>query len=331
MWLFRWVVSRLGNHNTEERWAKAELFLQRLSSQARRSFCGRIVRRGRIMLKRIIKEPLLHFAVMAAMILGVYGLIENRETDAPDRITITASRIEHLASVFAKTWQRPPNETELKGLIDDYVKDEIYSREAVKIALDRDDAIIRRRLRQKMEFLNEAAADQLIPTDAELATYLSDHRKDFEIAPAVAFKQIFLSSQRHGEKAERETGSLLKVLLTAPEVDTSTLGDPTMLPAEVPLSTKTVITQTFGASFADAIIGQKPKQWAGPFKSEFGFHLVQVTEHRAGRVPELSEVRDEVQREWKNAKRRQLEDARMKELLRLYDVRIETTSVDGQP
>jgi PPIC-type PPIASE domain len=283
------------------------------------------------MLRRIVKEPLLHFAVMAAMILAVYSLIENQETNAPDRITVTASRIEHLASVFAKTWQRPPNEKELKGLIDDYVKEEIYSREAVKMALDRDDTIIRRRLRQKMEFLNEVAADQLVPTDAELATYLSDHQKDFEIDPAVAFEQVFLNSQRHGDRIEQEAGSVLEVLMTTPEVDTSTLGDPTMLPPEVPLSSKTIIAQTFGAAFADAIIGQTPKQWAGPFKSEFGLHLVRVTEHKAGTVPELSEVRDVVQREWKNAKRRELEDARLKELLKFYDVTIETASQDGQP
>jgi hypothetical protein len=288
-------------------------------------------RRGRIMPRRILKEPLLHFALMAAMILGVYGLVENRETNAPDTITVTASRIEHLASVFAKMWQRPPNEQELKGLIDDYVKEEIYSREAGKLALDRDDAIIRRRLRQKMEFLNEAAADQLVPTEAELATYLGDHQKDFEVDPAVAFEQVFLNPQRHGDRIEQEAGRVLGVLMTTPGVNTATLGDPTMLPPEVPLSSKTVIAQTFGAAFADAIIGQKPNRWAGPFKSEFGFHLVQVTDHRAGRVPELSDVRDEVQREWKNAKRRELEESRLTELLKLYDVRIETASQDVQP
>ena len=283
------------------------------------------------MLRKIVKEPRLHFAVMAAAILAAYGLLESRDANAPDNITVTAPRIEQLAAVFAKTWQRPPTEAELKGMIDDYVKDEIYSREALKMGLDRDDTVIRRRLRQKMEFLNEAAADELMPTDADLAAYLKSHQKEFEIEASAAFEQVFVNPQLHGDHAEQEAGRILKVLTAASGADASTLGDPTMLPPEVPLTSKPIIAQTFGADFADAVIGLQPMQWAGPIKSEYGYHLVRVTEHKAGRVPGLPDVRDIVLREWRNAKRQELEDARLKELLKLYDVKIETASGSAQP
>lgn len=284
-----------------------------------------------MMLTRILKEPLLHFALLAALILGSYGLFQTEQANAPERISVTTERIEQLAAVFAKTWQRPPNDVELKRLIDEFVKEEIYSREAVKLGLDRDDTVIRRRLRQKMEFLNEAAADQLVPTDAELTAYLSANGKNFEIDPAVAFEQVFLNPQRHGDRIEQEAGSVLEVLMATPGVDAATLGDSTMLPAEVPLSSKAIVAQTFGPEFADAIVKLKPGGWAGPIQSGFGYHLVRVTEHRAGRVPELSKVRDVVQREWKNTRRRELEDARLVDLLKVYDVKIETASQDGQP
>ena len=72
----------------------------------------------------------------------------------------------------ARVWQRPPTAEELKGLIDDHVKEEILSREAIKLGLDQNDTIIRRRLRQKMEFLAEDFAATAEPTDAELEAYL---------------------------------------------------------------------------------------------------------------------------------------------------------------
>ena len=64
-----------------------------------------------------------------------------------------------MAATFTRTWQRPPTETELKGLVDDYVREEIATREALAMGLDRDDTVIRRRLRQKLEFLVEDSPD----------------------------------------------------------------------------------------------------------------------------------------------------------------------------
>ena len=99
--------------------------------------------------------------------------MEGRLGPRSSRIVITPGLIEHLASGFARTWQRPPTDAELKGLVDDYVKEEIATREAVGMGLDRDDTIIRRRLRQKLEFLVDAASSA--PTDADLQAWLEKH------------------------------------------------------------------------------------------------------------------------------------------------------------
>ena len=69
------------------------------------------------------------------------------------RIVLTAGQSEPLSAGFANTWQRPPTDAELKGLIDDWIREEIAVREAMAAGLDRDDTVIRRRLRQKLEFL----------------------------------------------------------------------------------------------------------------------------------------------------------------------------------
>ncbi len=274
-------------------------------------------------LKRFLKEPLVHFTVLALTIFAAYGLVDRRAGPAPDRIVVTAPKIEQLAAIFARIRQRPPRAEELKGLIDDYVKEEIYVREALVLGLDEDDAVIRRRLRLKMEFLDDAVVDALAPTESELDTYLRTHAADFQVDSMLAFQHVFLSPERHGEKVAQQAASVLELLLTDPAIDTASLGDATLLPGELPLSSKTAIAQTFGDDFAEAVDTAMPGRWTGPIESSFGVHLVRVSERRPGYVPALAEVRDAVAREWVNARRREIDEARFKALLDRYQVSIE--------
>ena len=277
---------------------------------------------------RLLKEPVVHFLALALVIFLAYGLISRDEVAPPDRIVVTPSRIEHLALVFGKVRQRPPSPEELKGLVDDYVKEEIYVREAMALGLDEDDTVIRRRLRYKMEFLNAAPAETVIPTDSELQAYMEANGQMFEIEPTIALRQIYLNPQVHGERTENVAGALLETLRGAAEIDPQTLGDPTLLPPELPLGRKEAIAQVFGEEFVSELDGATTGLWNGPVRSGFGWHLVLVTERKSGRLPALSEVRDAVTREWLNVKRIELEEQRFAEFLKRYEVIIETQVAD---
>ncbi len=105
---------------------------------------------------RVLREPLVHFLLLGGVLFLIFGLTnQTGTTNSDQRIVVSAGRIEQLATVFGKTWQRPPTSKELKGLIDDFVLEEVYYRQAVAMGIDRDDTIIRRRLRQKLEFLTD--------------------------------------------------------------------------------------------------------------------------------------------------------------------------------
>lgn len=289
-------------------------------------------RMSTLLLKRVLREPLVHFLALALLIFAGYGLFGANADSKPDSIVVVAPKIEQMATLFAKTWQRPPTADELKGLIDDYVKEEILVRQALVLGLDEGDAVVRRRLRQKMEFLNAADAEALTATDAELGAYLKANPATFEIDPMLAFQQIFLNPQRHGEAIEQNAATILDLLLSQPATDPASLGDASMLPPELALTSKSLIGQTFGADFAEAIDQITPGQWTGPIASGFGPHLVRVSERKPGRLPALSEVRDAVTREWTNAKRKELENQRFAELLKGYVVNIESlTNAETNP
>jgi hypothetical protein len=275
-------------------------------------------------LKRVLREPLVHFLLLALLIFAGYGLFGADTDDKPGRIVVTSPKIEQMAALFTKTWQRPPTAEELKGLIDDHVKEEILVRQALELGLDRDDAVVRRRLRQKIEFLNTTDAEGLRATDVELDAFLKANPAIFEIDPMLAFQQIVLNPQQHGGAIKQNAAALLEVLRSQPAADPASLGDASLLPPELPLTSKTSIGQTFGTDFAQQLEKAPPGQWTGPVVSSFGLHLIRVSERVPGRVPALNEVRAAVAREWTNAKRAELEHQRFAELLKRYTVSIES-------
>jgi hypothetical protein len=127
----------------------------------------------------LLKEPLLQFLVLGAALFGLFHLVERDKADTPTKIVISSARIANLADGFARTWQRPPGQEELQGLVDDYIRDEVFYREGRAAGLDRDDVIIRRRVRQKMEFFAEDSS-ALEPTEQQLADYLASNPERFK-------------------------------------------------------------------------------------------------------------------------------------------------------
>jgi hypothetical protein len=282
------------------------------------------------MFGRLLREPLVHFLAFALIVFGAYHVVApSAEGGRTGRIVVTSGKIEQMAARFAQVWHRPPTPQELKGLIDEQIKEEIYVREALALGLDKDDTVIRRRLRQKMELLSDAGADALSPTDADLEAFLKSHPESFAIDPAISFQQVFLNPQQQGAAIDQTAANILKNLRANPEIDASILGDPSLLPAEMPLTSLKSIGHVFGSEFADAIGTAKAGAWTGPIASGFGLHIVRVSERQAGRVPALSDVRDAVIREWTNDKRKELESDRLAALLKRYEVTVEPVPAAG--
>jgi hypothetical protein len=252
-------------------------------------------------MKNLLREPLLHFFVLGAILFAAYGAINRTTEPQPQAITVSAGQVEHLATVFSNTWQRPPTPEELRGLIDQFVREEIFSREAVKLGLDQNDTVIRRRLQQKMEFVSEDISSLKEPTDAELAQYLAQHPDAFRQDARHSFHQIFLNAEKRGDRVQADVDALLTQLRAVAGSDgAADMGDSTLLPRRMTGESQRKIEGIFGAEFARALGGAKVGEWIGPIRSSYGLHLVRVDQRDDGRLPELAEVREAVQREWAN-------------------------------
>jgi len=275
-------------------------------------------------MKRLLREPLLHFLVIGAGLFLLYGLLNRGQSDAPREIVISEARVEALAGNFATVWMRPPTAVELKGLIDDYVAEEVYYREAVAMGLDQDDTVIRRRLRQKMEFISEDVAAATEPTEAQLQAYLEQHADKFALPATLTFQQVYLSPERRREAVRADAEKLLAELQAGRgPADPTEAGDATLLPATMEAASPQVIVNTFGEEFARQIDEAAVGQWSGPIESGFGLHLVKVSERVAGSAPSLAEIRPIVLREWQSEQRRALNESFLDTLRSKYEVRVE--------
>ena len=276
-------------------------------------------------MKRILREPLLHFLLLGAGLFIAYGVMQKPGARGDSgEIIVTMGQVEHLAAGFTKTWQRPPSPEELAGLVRDRVREEVYCREATALGLDKDDTVIRRRLRQKLEFISDDIAAQAEPTDAELAAYLQAHPDTFRVEPRFTFHHVYLNPAKRGEDLARDAAQLLAKLNQAGvNADTAELGDAFVLEhqfADLPASE---LTRQFGEKFAARLPELKSGQWQGPIESGYGMHLVLLSESTAGRLPALAEVRAAVRREWDNARRLEANERFYQELRKRYTVTIE--------
>lgn len=275
-------------------------------------------------LQWIVKEPLLHFLLLGAGIFAVYNRLPNRDQSERGKIVITQGQIEHLATGFAMIWKRQPTSDELAGLVRDHVREEVYCREAMALGLDKDDTVIRRRLRQKMEFVSDDIAAQVQPTDADLNAYLGAHPEQFQVEPRFTFQQVYLNPAQHGTNLVRDTNQLKSRLPSdGRQADVSALGDSSLLENRLTAVSAREVAGRFGEKFANALIGLSSGQWTGPVESSYGLHWVWVSDKSEGRIPPLSEVRDAVRREWENAHRLEANEKVYQEMLKRYVVSIE--------
>lgn len=270
------------------------------------------------------REPLVHFLLLGAGLFLLAGLLENTEGERNKRIVVSPGRIEHLVAGVSRTWQRPPTQQELEGLIEEYIKEEILYREARVLGLDQDDTVIRRRLRQKMEFLSEDFVAMEEPTEEELQTYLDQHPELFRIGSKISFAHIYLSPDRRGDDVHRDAERLRRQLTENPRlIENPAIGDPFPLSQDFELLSESQVTNQFGKAFADRVFTLKPNTWSGPVESGYGLHVVFVRDRVEGRLSTLEQAREAVRREWVSTTRREAKDGFYQQLRDQYTVTVE--------
>jgi peptidyl-prolyl cis-trans isomerase C len=258
--------------------------------------------RARGGLRRVLREPLVHFIALGAVLFAAYAALDGGSTPAPtsNQIELTVGDLRQLEIAFASQWQRPPTADEMVGLVESRVREEILYREALALGLDKDDTIVKRRMAQKMEFLAEDVADAREPTPGELEAWFDQHTDQFAEPARVTFRHLYFSPDRRGAGAHDDAVRALEKLGGTPEDSPATkpLGDPFMFPDYLADRSSEQVAKDFGPSFARALFALPPGSWQGPIESGYGWHLIFLETSTPGRVPAFEEVEPEVRTSW---------------------------------
>jgi len=271
-------------------------------------------------MRRLLREPLLHFLVLGALLFVLYGWLNRGRSDAADEIVVTRGQLQSMTAQFTRVWQRPPTPDELNGLVESWLREEIFYRAGLAQGMDRGDPVVRRRIAQKLEFVADGQTP-VPPSDAQLQAWLDAHSDKYRVEVRYTMRQIYFDPARRGERLDADLAAAQRALAGGRPA----AGDSTLLPQALDSAAASEVVRVFGSDFAQALKTLPVGGWSGPVRSGFGLHLVDLRARDDGRAATLDEVRAAVQRDWLHARTEELKAAYYNKLRANYTVRIEGT------
>lgn len=265
--------------------------------------------------QRLLREPLLHFLVIGVVLFA--GIAGVRSLQRPT-VRIDAREIEQLATYWSMQTQRQPTHAELAAIIRERVDEELQAREAVRLGLDRDDMIVRRRLAQKMAFASEDVAAIPEPSESALQAFYDRNKVRYATPARLALRHVFFSADRTGNSPDAAATEALAAL----KAGHPTVGDPSLLPQTYADIAITDLARDYGGDFVQAARVARAGTWVGPVASPYGLHLIRVEARLAPLVPPLAAVRSDVRAAWIAERREANNRASLARLRRRYRVQI---------
>lgn len=278
--------------------------------------------RRRSFIAAVLSEPLTHFLAIGALIFaGHLALHGDEEFRGSGVVVVSEGRINQIAEGYKLIAGRPPTGPELEGLVADFIDEEIAYQEAIALGLDADDTVVRRRMRQKLEYLAEDMEAISEPTEADLQDWLKAHPDRFTLSDRLSFEHALASRDKRGASSSADAAAMIERLKGGAEAKVVT--DPSLLPQAVSPTSLDGVATLFGRDFANTVFAATETGWFGPVESAFGFHAVRITGRESSRTPDLAEIRDKVRTDWIDTKRKDQRESYQKRVKDRYRVSID--------
>jgi hypothetical protein len=275
-------------------------------------------------LKRWLREPLLHFLLLGAVLFVLYGYVNRGRggVEPSKQIVVSLDDLREMDVYFESQWHRQPTAAEFAAMVEDKVREDVLYREALAMGLDKEDTIVKRRMAQKMQFLAEDVAAAHEPTAAQLKTWFDRNQEKFALPSRISFRHVYFSPDQRGQNAQADAAKALTQLAGQPADSklATAVGDRFMFQEYYGDTAPDAIAKEFGPPFAIAVEKLKPGSWQGPIESGYGWHLVYVTTVIPGRIPAFEEIEPDVKTAWLAEQKRQAWEKAYAEMRAKYTV-----------
>ncbi len=262
-------------------------------------------------MKKFLKEPLFHFLLIGTLLFGLFYIINPSEDK--EEIVIDEELVNELVAKWGQKRNRQPTLNEIQGLISEYLEQEIFYREALKMNLDHNDEIVKRRLAQKMQFISDELAETLQPTEEMLLSYYENNKENYKKPAIFTLEQLYFSP----DTREDATKDAQEVLASN---DIPEQADPLSLPRSYQNTSGTKIAIDFGTRFATGIDSLSLNQWHGPILSGLGVHLVKINKKEPSGYYSYNEVKREVGLDYNFEANNKFKTDLLNELLKNYNI-----------
>ncbi len=253
-------------------------------------------------LKRWLREPLVHFLLLGVALFGVYGYMQRGRggVESSKQISLTLDELRQMDIYFESQWHRQPTPAEFQAMVEDKVREEILYREALAMGLDKDDTIVKRRMAQKMQFLAEDVATAHEPSTAELKAWFEKNSNKFALPSRYSFRHLYFSPDKRGKNAQGDAVKTLAKIAGQPEDSklAVSLADQFMFQDYYGDRAPEALAKEFGPQFVVALEKLKSGSWQGPIESGYGWHLVYIDTVIPGRIPAFDEMEPDVKTAW---------------------------------
>jgi peptidyl-prolyl cis-trans isomerase C len=270
---------------------------------------------------RLLKDPLVHFLLLGGLLFLLFAWRGEPDVTDPYEIVIADEDVQRMRQALAILHGRVPTRGEMRAILEPSIKEEILYREALALGLDQNDSQVRARLAEKMLFLTQDIAEPIEPTGAELAAYFEADPERFRRLATISFEHIFFSPSRRGAQLEADAEAAL--LMVREGGADSVVSDDLLLEERYERTEFAAIRRAFGDNFASTVTALQPENtWLGPIRSDYGLHLVRVTELNASYQPDLDEVGAEIKAALMAQRRLEANEAEYRELRDRYEIAV---------
>jgi peptidyl-prolyl cis-trans isomerase C len=275
---------------------------------------------GRLLARRLLREPLVHFGALGALLFGLWALARPAGDQAPPApgaatavsrtVAVTPRDLATLEAGFRASWKRDPGPEELADLVETFLGEEMLYREGLALGLDRDDVVVRRRLIEKATMLARPSAPTGEPSQAELRAWYQSYRHRFRRQAAATVEQLYFDGKRHPDPAAAARAALATLAgQAAGAAPPAGVGDSFVLPTRLEDRSELQLAHLFGPGFAAAVMAAPLGRWHGPVSSSYGTHLIRVARREPERLPPFEEIEKHVRADWLTAENRGLRAA----------------------
>jgi hypothetical protein len=271
-----------------------------------------------------LREPLVQFVLIGVVLFAIYQVLHPRAAEPSDsqKVVLTADDLDQMTLMWRAQGRPPPSPQEIQSLLDNKIREEVLYREALKLGLDKDDTIVKRRMVQKMDFLAEDLSNLREPSREELKTWFAKNNQRFTMPGRASFRHLYFSFDKHGKQTSNVAAEALTKISaqSANSPEAAAVADPFMFQNYYRDCSFDEMAKTFGPQFARSLFTLNPGSWQGPIESGYGWHLVFVDSLTPARVAEFEEVETDVRTQWVSAQREEIKRRMYEEMKSRYEI-----------